>query len=45
MAGRVVEAIRAKRFYILAEDGWRDSCNTRLDDIRAGRNPTLAVPT
>ncbi|MFQ5417472.1 MAG: SDR family NAD(P)-dependent oxidoreductase [Myxococcota bacterium] len=45
MADRVVDAIRDKRFYILAEDGWRDSCHTRLDDIRAGRNPTLAVPS
>ena len=44
MADRVVSAIREDRFYILAEDGWRDACNSRLDDIRAGRNPTLTVP-
>jgi short-subunit dehydrogenase len=44
MAERVVRAIQEDRFYILAEDAWRDCCNTRMDDIRAGRNPTFAPP-
>jgi short-subunit dehydrogenase len=44
MADRVVVAIREQRFYILADDAWRDCCNTRLDDIREGRNPTFAPP-
>ena len=45
MADRVVRAIREERFYILSEDEpWRDMCNTRLDDLREGRNPTLALP-
>ena len=44
MADRVVDAIHAKRFYILAEDRWRDCCNQRLDDIRNGANPTFAPP-
>lgn len=44
LAERAVEGIRAGRFYILAEDSWRDCCRTRLDDIRAARNPTLAPP-
>ena len=41
LAERTFEAIRAERFYILAEDTWRDACNARLDEIREGRNPTL----
>jgi NAD(P)-dependent dehydrogenase (short-subunit alcohol dehydrogenase family) len=46
MADRVVDAIRERRFYVLAEgdDLWRKACETRLDDIRAGRNPTHVVP-
>jgi len=44
IADRVVDAIRDERFYILAEDAWRDTCNARLEDIREGRNPTLAPP-
>lgn len=45
MADRVYDAIREDRFYILAEDAWRDACNQRLDDIRLGRNPTFTPPT
>ena len=45
MADRVFEAIKDDRFYILAEDHWRDFANTRLDDIREGRNPTFSLPT
>jgi len=45
MADRVHDAILADRFYILAEDAWRDACYTRLDDIRLGRNPTFSPPT
>ena len=44
IAERVVEAIRAERFYILAEDEWRDTCNARLDDVREARNPVLKAP-
>ncbi len=44
MAQRVLEAIREDRFYILSDDAWRDAANTRLDDLRAGRNPTFAPP-
>jgi NAD(P)-dependent dehydrogenase (short-subunit alcohol dehydrogenase family) len=44
IADRVVEAIRDERFYILAEDSWRELCNIRLEDLRLGRNPTLATP-
>jgi NAD(P)-dependent dehydrogenase (short-subunit alcohol dehydrogenase family) len=45
IAERVVRAIREDRFYILPEESvWLDACGTRLDDIRLGRNPTLAVP-
>jgi NAD(P)-dependent dehydrogenase (short-subunit alcohol dehydrogenase family) len=44
MADRVVNAIRSDTFYILAEDGWRDTAYQRMDDIREGRNPVLAPP-
>jgi NAD(P)-dependent dehydrogenase (short-subunit alcohol dehydrogenase family) len=44
MAQRVHDAIVEKRFYILSEEAWRDAANTRLDDVREGRNPTFAPP-
>ena len=44
MAQRVLEAIREERFYILSDDAWRRSADTRLDDLRTGRNPTFAPP-
>ena len=44
MADRVFDAIQQDRFYILSEDSWRDACNTRLEDIRLGRNPTFSPP-
>jgi NAD(P)-dependent dehydrogenase (short-subunit alcohol dehydrogenase family) len=45
MAERVVDGIRSGRFYLLSEEGgsWRRSCETRLEDIRLARNPTLAM--
>jgi NAD(P)-dependent dehydrogenase (short-subunit alcohol dehydrogenase family) len=46
IAERVVAAIHEERFYVCppADDPWMESCRTRLEDIRTGRNPTLAVP-
>ncbi len=44
IANRVLRAIQEERFYILADGAWRKACNTRMDDIRAGRNPTFAPP-
>ena len=44
MADRVFAAIEEDRFYILSEEGWREACHTRLEDIRLGRNPTFSVP-
>jgi NAD(P)-dependent dehydrogenase (short-subunit alcohol dehydrogenase family) len=44
MAQRVLEAMQERRFYILSEDAWRDAAHTRLDDVRASRNPTFAPP-
>lgn len=44
MAQRVLDAIRDEQFYILSDEAWRESANTRLDDVRAGRNPTFAPP-
>ena len=42
MADRVFEGIRTDTFYLLADEGtsWDLACRTRLDDIRARRNPT-----
>jgi len=45
LADRALEAIRDNRFYVLSDDGWRRSCETRLEDIRLARNPTLAIPS
>ena len=46
IAERVLDGIRENRFYILSEEakGWRAACDTRLEDIRLARNPTLVVP-
>ncbi len=44
IAQRVLEGIREDRFYILAEDVWRRSCESRMEDIRLARNPTFAPP-
>jgi NAD(P)-dependent dehydrogenase (short-subunit alcohol dehydrogenase family) len=44
MAQRVFDGIVNERFYLMSEEAWRDAAHTRLDDIRAGRNPTFAPP-
>lgn len=44
VAERAVQAIRDKQFYILSDDAWRKTANTRLDDIRLGRNPSFDPP-
>ena len=44
MAERVERAIRERRFYVLAGGDWGRACETRLEDVRLGRNPTFAVP-
>lgn len=44
IADRVIAAVEAGQFYILSEEGWREACHSRLDDVRAARNPTLSVP-
>jgi NAD(P)-dependent dehydrogenase (short-subunit alcohol dehydrogenase family) len=46
IAARVVRAIREDRFYVLpdADDPWLAACDARLEDVRARRNPTFAVP-
>ncbi len=44
IADRVLRAIQEERFYILSDGAWRKACNTRMDDIREGRNPTFAPP-
>jgi len=43
MAERVLRGVRERKFYLLAEDFWRDLALLRMDEIRAGTNPTLAV--
>ena len=46
LADRVLQAIKDKVFYILppGDNPWRDTANTRLEDIRLVRNPSLAPP-
>ena len=46
LAERVLQAIRDKAFYILppADNPWRDTANTRLEDICLVRNPSFAPP-
>jgi NADP-dependent 3-hydroxy acid dehydrogenase YdfG len=46
LADRVLQAIKDNVFYILPPDGnpWRDTANTRLEDLRLVRNPSFAPP-
>lgn len=46
LADRVLQAIKDNVFYILPPDDntWRDTANTRLEDIRLVRNPSFAPP-
>ena len=46
LADRVLQAIKDNVFYILPPSGnpWRDTADTRLEDIRLLRNPTFAPP-
>jgi NAD(P)-dependent dehydrogenase (short-subunit alcohol dehydrogenase family) len=44
IAARALRAIREQRFYVLSEDAWRQTAELRSEDIRLGRNPTLAPP-
>ncbi len=41
VAGAVVDAIRGERFYILTHEETKARVSARLDDMIAGRNPTL----
>jgi len=45
IAERTLSAIRDNRFYILSDDGWRRSCEVRLEDVRLARNPTFSIAT
>lgn len=46
LADRVLQAIKDEAFYILppGDNTWRDTANTRLEDIRLVRNPSFAPP-
>jgi NAD(P)-dependent dehydrogenase (short-subunit alcohol dehydrogenase family) len=46
IAARVIAAVRADRFYVLPpeDDPWMETCRRRLEDVRLGRNPSLAIP-
>jgi NAD(P)-dependent dehydrogenase (short-subunit alcohol dehydrogenase family) len=45
IADRVLRAVKEDRFYVLSDDdAWRRSCESRLEDIRLARNPTLVPP-
>jgi hypothetical protein len=45
VAGDVVEAIRAGRFWIFTHPETRSYAHRRFEDIEAGRNPTNPYPT
>ncbi len=44
LAERALRGIQEDRFYLLADDGWRDSANARCDEIRDAINPVLRPP-
>jgi NAD(P)-dependent dehydrogenase (short-subunit alcohol dehydrogenase family) len=45
IADRVLRAVRDDRFYVLSDDeAWRRACESRLEDVRLGRNPTFVPP-
>jgi NAD(P)-dependent dehydrogenase (short-subunit alcohol dehydrogenase family) len=46
LAERALGAVAEDRFYVLAPEGnnWRTACDTRLEDIRLARNPSLVTP-
>ena len=44
IADRVLDAIREERFYVFSDDGWRRAMESRLEDMRLGRNPTFVLP-
>lgn len=44
IAERAVDAIGEGRFYVLSDEEWRRTAETRLEDIRLARNPTFAPP-
>jgi NAD(P)-dependent dehydrogenase (short-subunit alcohol dehydrogenase family) len=44
IADRTLRAIREDRFYVLSDDDWRRIAESRCDDVRLARNPTLRVP-
>lgn len=48
VAGQVMAAIRAERFWVLTHDDeadfWVDAVNRRLDSVRTRTNPTTALP-
>jgi NAD(P)-dependent dehydrogenase (short-subunit alcohol dehydrogenase family) len=44
IADRTLRAIREDRFYVLSDDDWRRVAESRCEDLRLARNPTLRVP-
>ena len=44
LAERTIGAIRENVFYVLSEDDWMRSCESRIEDILKRRNPVLRVP-
>jgi NAD(P)-dependent dehydrogenase (short-subunit alcohol dehydrogenase family) len=44
MAERVIIGIEQRKFYLLAEDYWKDIAFVRMDEIRKEENPTLDFP-
>ncbi len=44
MAERVLKGIHDRKFYLLAEDFWKDIACVRLDEVRAETNPSFKFP-
>lgn len=45
IAERALQGIRERRFYVLPEsESWRRAADSRLDDLRAARNPRMVSP-
>jgi len=44
MAERVLAGIEQRKFYLLAEDFWKDIAGRRLEEIRNEANPTMFFP-
>lgn len=43
MAERVLQGVKDKKFYLLAQDGWKNVAMVRQNEIKDERNPSLSL--